>query len=80
MTTNQTPAATRTVLRSEDFTCPSCVEKIETRLTKLDGVEAAKVHFSTGRIEVTHDAQTQPVAAIVAEIAKAGYTAAPSAF
>lgn len=80
MTTNQTPAATRTVLRSSEFTCPSCVEKIETRLTKLDGVDAAKVHLSTGRIEVDHNVAAITVDDIVAQIAKAGYKATPSAF
>ena len=45
----------RTLLRSDEFTCPSCVAKIEKRLTRTPGVVAAKVHFTTGRIEIEHD-------------------------
>ena len=71
---------TRTVLRSSEFTCPSCVDKIEGRLNKLEGVGTAKVHFSTGRIEVEHNADVVTVDDIVAAIARAGYKAAPSVF
>ena len=69
----------RTTLRAEGFSCPSCVAKIEKQVGRLDGVEAVKVHFSTARIEVDHD----PAVAtddLVAAVAKAGYTARPSAF
>jgi copper chaperone CopZ len=47
----------KTVLRSKELTCPSCIAKIEKALTALNGVEEAKVHFNTGRIEVQHDPQ-----------------------
>lgn len=69
---------TRTVLRSDGFTCPSCVRKIEKRLSGVPGVESAKVHFSTGRIEVDHDEAVATVADLVAAVLAAGYHAAPS--
>ncbi len=47
----------KTILRSQELTCPSCIAKIEKAVTALDGVETAKVHFNTGRIEVQHDAE-----------------------
>lgn len=45
----------KTVLRSKELTCPSCITKIERALTAMDGVEDAKVYFNTGKIEVHHD-------------------------
>ena len=45
----------KTILRSNDLTCPSCVQKIEKVLKGLDGVQNATVHFTTGRIEVQHE-------------------------
>lgn len=69
-----------TTLRGEGFTCPSCVTKIEKKLSTLPGVEAAKVHFTTGRIQVTHDSEASTVDELVEAIAETGYQAAPSAF
>lgn len=73
-------ATTRTLLRSNEFTCPSCVNKIEKQLSRTPGVTAAKVHFATGRIEIDHDPALAPVDELVAAVGKAGYAAAPAAF
>jgi copper chaperone CopZ len=70
----------KTILRSEDFSCPSCVTKIETSLRKLSGVEHAKVYFSTGRIEVHHDAEKTPVTELVDAVRALGYESRPSPF
>lgn len=70
----------KTILRSQDFSCPTCVEKIETRLQDLVGVSKATVHFSTGRIEVHHDAQQTPVTELVTAVRELGYDAKPSPF
>ncbi len=72
--------STRTVLRAEGFSCPSCVAKIEKQVGRLKGVENVKVHFASARIEVDHDAERVSVDDLVAAVAKAGYTAAPSPF
>jgi len=69
-----------TVLRSDEFTCPSCVSKIERKLAGVSGVSGATVHFNTGRIEVAHDPDRASVDTLVDAIAKAGYTARPRAF
>ncbi len=37
----------KTVLRSKELTCPSCIAKIEKALTAVDGVETAKVFFNS---------------------------------
>lgn len=75
-----TPTTTRTVLRAEGFSCPSCVAKIEKQVSRLDGVTSVTVHFASARIEVEHDPARVSVDALVAAVAKAGYTARPAAF
>lgn len=75
-----TAPTTRTMLRAEGFSCPSCVSKIEKQVGRLDGVENVHVHFASSRIEVDHDAERVSVDDVVAAVAKAGYTAAPAAF
>lgn len=80
MSTTTATGTTRTVLRAEGFSCPSCVAKIEKQVGRLDGVESVKVHFASARIEVDHDPAKADVDALVAAIGKAGYVARPSAF
>jgi copper chaperone len=70
----------KTLLRSQDLSCPSCVAKIEQALQELDGVIAAKVHFNTGRIEVEHDSEATPAAKLVQTVREAGYEAKIAAF
>ncbi|WP_111720843.1 heavy-metal-associated domain-containing protein [Homoserinimonas sp. OAct 916] len=74
-----TTSTTRTMLRAEGFTCPSCVAKIEKQVGRVPGVTAVNVHFSSARIEVDHDPATS-VDDLVAAVKKAGFVAAPSAF
>lgn len=73
-------AIVKTLLRSNEFSCPSCVAKIEKQLRRLPGVTAATVHFSTGRIEVEHDPQVATVQDLVTAVGKAGYQATPASF
>ena len=75
-----TVPVSHTTLRAEGFSCPSCVEKIEKQVRRLDGVEKVKVHFASARIEIDHDTSTVSVDDLVAAVAKAGYKAAPSVF
>lgn len=69
-----------TILRSNEFTCPSCVKTIEHALGALDGVQRAAVHFATGRIEVEHDAGVVDAAKLQRAVAAAGYAARVAAF
>lgn len=71
---------TRTVLRSDEFTCPSCVAKIENKLNELDGVEEAKVHFATGRIEIGHDRDKVTLKDLIEAVKATGYRAEARAF
>lgn len=77
--TASAPTLKTTTLRSDEFSCPSCIQKIETKLTGLDGVESAEVKFSSGRIIAQHDPQRVSVRDLVEAVAEVGYTAKPSA-
>lgn len=68
-----------TTLRSTEFSCPSCISKIENKLNGLDGVESAEVKFSSGRILISHDPAQVSVRDLVDAVAAVGYTAKPSA-
>ncbi len=70
----------KTVLRSDELSCPSCVAKIEKALQALPGVATALVRFNTGRIEVEHDPQLVTVGALVQTVQGTGYSARPAAF
>lgn len=80
MNTSQTGTTQTTTLRAEGFSCPSCVAKIEKQVGRVRGVESVKVHFASARIEIVHDPALAPVEDLVAAVAKAGYTARPTAF
>jgi copper chaperone len=70
----------KTLLRSQEFSCPSCVAKIEKALQGLDGVEQAKVHFNTGRVVVEHDPERVSTDDLVDTIRATGYEAKVAAF
>jgi len=70
----------KTILRSQELTCPSCVAKIEKALTALNGVEKAQVHFNTGRIEVDFDPALINTDSMVKAVKAVGYEAKVSAF
>ena len=75
-----TATEARTVLRSDDLTCPSCIRKIETALDRREGVSRSKVHFSTGRIEVHHDPALVNADELADVVRGVGYEATPSPF
>ncbi len=56
------------------MTCASCANRIEKKLNKLDGVTAT-VNYATEKAKVSFPEDVDP-ASLVAEVEKAGYTAA----
>lgn len=70
----------KTLLRSQELSCPSCVAKIETALKSLDGVVDAKVFFNTGKIEVQHDPERVKAEELVKAVRSVGYEAKVAAF
>jgi copper chaperone CopZ len=45
----------RTVYRLENLGCASCAAKMETAISKIDGVASAKIVFMTQRLTVEAD-------------------------
>ena len=70
----------KTLLRSQELSCPSCVAKIEGALKALNGVSDAKVFFNTGKIEVQHDPQIVKSDELVQAVKSVGYEAREAAF
>lgn len=73
-------SGTRTILRSDELSCPSCVAKIEKALGAVEGVAGAKVRFNSGRIEVDHDAERVSAESLVEVVRRAGYGSRVSAY
>ena len=70
----------KTILRSKELTCPSCIAKIEKAVKALSGVESVVVHFNTGKIEVQHDPEVVKAEELEKAIHAVGYEARVSAF
>jgi copper chaperone len=70
----------KTLLRSQELSCPSCVAKIETALKAVKGVAQAKVYFNTGKIEVQHDPQVVKAEDLVKAVKSIGYEAREAAY
>lgn len=70
----------KTILRSDELSCPSCINNIQTNLNSTEGVGEATVHFSTGRIEVAHDADMVSEQDLVEAVWQTGYESYVSAF
>jgi len=70
----------KTIFRSQELSCPSCVAKIEKALKAQEGVQQAQVFFNTGRIEVIYDPGLTGTDKIIETIRSAGYEARVSAF
>lgn len=63
----------KTLLRSNELSCPSCVAKIESSLKALRGVDGAAVHFNTGKIEISHDPDEVSQEQLIKTVRDAGY-------
>jgi copper chaperone len=42
---------TKAIFQLEPLTCPSCIKKIESTLSKTEGIESAKVLFNAGKVK-----------------------------
>jgi copper chaperone CopZ len=71
---------TKTILRSDELSCPSCVNNIESNLNQTEGVSSARVHFNTGRIEVEHDPDRASEEKLIEVVRQSGYEAQISPF
>ena len=63
---------TKTTLKLETLTCPSCLQKIENAVGGLVGVDEVKVMFNASKVKVEHDDQVSK-GEIKNSIEKLGY-------
>jgi copper chaperone len=62
------------VIAIEGMSCNSCADKISTALSKLEGIEEAKVSLSEGMARVKYDAAKVTIPAMKERITKLGYS------
>ena len=70
----------KTILRSDELSCPSCISKIEKALKALPGVREATVHFNSGRIDIEHEPAQASAELLQGTVRKVGYGSRISAF
>ena len=70
----------KTILRSDELSCPSCISKIEKALKALPGVREATVHFTSGRIDIEHEPAQASAELLQETVRKVGYGSRISAF
>ena len=70
----------KTILRSDELSCPSCISKIEKALKALPGVREATVHFISGRIDIEHEPAQASAELLQETVRKIGYGSRISAF
>lgn len=70
-------ASSSVTLEIGGMTCASCVNRIERKLKKVEGVEVATVNLATERGTVTFDSSKTDLPKLIETIEAAGYTAKP---
>ncbi|PFJ16615.1 heavy metal-binding protein [Bacillus cereus] len=65
---------TKAVFQLEPFTCPSCIKKIESTLTKKAGIGSVKVLFNLGKVKTEFDKSLTNAKSIKKTIENLGYT------
>ena len=63
----------KVIFNMEPFTCPSCVKKIESTVSRIDGVNEVKVMFNTGRVRAEFDSSRTDADALQDTIVQLGY-------
>ncbi len=65
----------KAVIQLETLACPSCVQKIESAVKGLDGVEqnSVKILFNASKVKLNFDGDKLAIADIETAIEKLGY-------
>ncbi|WP_138420045.1 heavy-metal-associated domain-containing protein [Aquibacillus sediminis] len=63
----------KAVFQLEPLTCPSCIKKIETTLSKTEGIDSAKVLFNSSKVKTQYDESQVEASQIEETISKLGY-------
>lgn len=62
------------VFQLEPLTCPSCIKKIESTLTKMTGVDSVKVLFNTSKVKTQFDESQIEADQLIETIKRLGYS------
>lgn len=62
------------VIQLGPVTCPSCIKKIESAVSKIEGVETVKVLFNSSKVKAEFDEKMTSADAISEIIQKLGYS------
>jgi Cu+-exporting ATPase len=68
-------ARSRLELRVLGMSCDACVRSIERKLSKVAGVESARVNLGTGKATVEYDDSQARVDQFIAAVEQIGYHA-----
>lgn len=62
-------------IQLETLTCPSCLQKINAAVKKVDGVNSKTVEvlFNTSRVRLDYDSETIDIKEVTDAIEKVGY-------
>jgi copper chaperone len=63
----------KAVFQLEPLTCPSCIKKIETTLSRTPGVESARVLFNASKVKAEFDESRTGADELKDVIVKLGY-------
>ncbi|MGB6177897.1 heavy-metal-associated domain-containing protein [Carnobacterium sp.] len=63
----------KAVYQLESLTCPSCIKKIESTLSKTKGVESVKVLFNSSKVKTEFNESMIEATKIQETIQKLGY-------
>ncbi len=63
----------KTTLKITGMSCAHCVNKIETALQSLQGVENAKVNLKKGTVKVKFDETIQTLGTLAVAVQEVGY-------
>lgn len=64
----------KVTLQLETLSCPSCIRKIETALTKTNGVQSVKILFNASKVKVEFLEETIKPDDIAKVITQLGYS------
>lgn len=63
----------KATVQLETLTCPSCLQKIENGVGRLDGVNKVRVMFNASKVKVDYDSEKSSVTHIIGAIEDLGY-------
>ena len=64
---------TTVTFRTEPFTCPSCIKKIEGAVSRIEGVAEVSVLVNSSKVKVTLDESAVTAEAVARTITDLGY-------